>query len=198
MPGSLRAVVGDAIGIDRDDRRRRADGQAADLVGRGEIALEQRRRQLEHTGDVVEAVARIVAGQQARHVDVDGDEIADGVAILVAIQPVERHGASGVRRVGRRAVELVFEPREDAVRFLGGRPRPTVVRRHHAGRELADHALPRGGVGSDRVHVERLEREIGLALGVVVALEAVAFERRALRRGQLLARWPARHQRRRQ
>jgi hypothetical protein len=38
------------------------------------------------------------------------------------------------------------------------------VRRRPAGRELADHALPRHGVGRDRVDVERLARGIGLAL----------------------------------
>ena len=47
-----------------DERRRRADGEAADLVGGAQIALEQRRRQLQHAADVVEAVARVVAGQQ--------------------------------------------------------------------------------------------------------------------------------------
>ena len=39
---------------------------------RGQVPLEQRRRELEHARDIVEAVARIVARQQSIDVDVHG------------------------------------------------------------------------------------------------------------------------------
>ena len=56
-----------------------ADGEAADFAGGGEVAFEQRGREVAD-GDVVEAVAGFVGGKQGGDVDIDGEEVADGVA----------------------------------------------------------------------------------------------------------------------
>ncbi len=81
------------------DLRRRgvafADGEPADLRRRGDVALEQRRRHAEHVGDVVEAVARIVCGQEGRGIDVEREQIADRVLVLDAVHAVQRR-ASGI------------------------------------------------------------------------------------------------------
>ena len=82
--------------IRRRDRDR-CDGSptasAADLRGRRDVALDQRRRDAEHVGDVVEAGRRIVGRQQRADVDVEREQIADGVRVLGAVQPVQRRRA---------------------------------------------------------------------------------------------------------
>jgi hypothetical protein len=60
-------------------------GQAAHLARRPEILLEERRRNAQHAGDVVEAEALVVRRQQARPVDLQVEQVADGVAVLGAI-----------------------------------------------------------------------------------------------------------------
>ena len=52
-------------------RRRTADRGPADHARRREIALDERRRHLQHARDVVEAVARIVGRQQVGDIDLD-------------------------------------------------------------------------------------------------------------------------------
>ena len=122
----LRAVVGHAEPIDVHELRRRADREPADLVGRREVALEQRRRQLQHAGDVVEAVARLVGRQQLGDLDVEVEQVADRVAVLGAVQAVERLGAARVRVGGGRGVELALEPAASASRAsVAGRGSPT-------------------------------------------------------------------------
>src|SRR5262249_10068586 len=71
-------------------QREIADGAAADPARRRQVAIEQRRRGREHRGDVVEAVAGIVDRQPLAGTHIDGQEIANGVAVLSAIQPVYR------------------------------------------------------------------------------------------------------------
>ena len=94
-----------------DERRRRADREPADLVRGREIALEQRRRQLQHAGDVVEAVARVVGRQELatrRRRGRAGREPRCGT---------RRGSGGGTARCGRdsgaaaaAAVELALEP----------------------------------------------------------------------------------------
>ena len=81
--------------------QRAADGRTTHLLRGGQIPLEQRRRQLA-IAHVVEPVARIVFGQQRRDVDVEREDVADGVLILDAAQTPERLGPSRIRtRRGR-------------------------------------------------------------------------------------------------
>ncbi len=113
---SLELLVADALEriarrlVDLFKRLRReiADGQPADPARGRHVALEQRRRGREHGRDVVESVARIVDRQPLARLDVDGQQIADRVAVLGAIQPVNRRPARiGVCR--SRAVERRLE-----------------------------------------------------------------------------------------
>ena len=77
------------------------DRQPADLLRRRQISFEQRRRQIAHR-HVVEAVARLVAGQQRRDVDVEREQIADGVLVFGPVEPAERVGSARIRLRGRR------------------------------------------------------------------------------------------------
>ena len=56
------------------------------------------------------------SGSQRRRVDVEPEQIADGVRVLAAVEAAQRH-ASGLRLSTRRGVDLVLEPRDE----LGGR-----------------------------------------------------------------------------
>ena len=62
-----------------------AHGQSADFLRRSEVAFHQGRRQL-YNSNVVEAEACIVTRQERRDIDIESQEIANGVAILGAIQ----------------------------------------------------------------------------------------------------------------
>ena len=158
-----------------DERRRRADREPADLVGGREIALEQRRRQLQHAGDVVEAVARLVGGQQLGDLDVEVQQVADRVAVLGAVQAVERLRAAGVRVRRGGGVELALEPARERQARLGRRAR-LADGRHHAGAQLADDLFPLGRVRRDLGERQRLQAQVGRALDVVVAARAIAAD----------------------
>ncbi len=56
----LRQVAADDVFLLRVGHRRVADREPADLAGRGDVALEQDRRDAERARDVVEAEARVV------------------------------------------------------------------------------------------------------------------------------------------
>ena len=87
-----------------------ADRQRGDLGRRRRVALEQRRRHVQHLADVVEAVGRLVGRQQRRHVHVERQQIADRVGVLGAVQTMDRRMAGKRRRRGR-AIDGGLEPR---------------------------------------------------------------------------------------
>ena len=72
-----------------------ADRAAADLARRGEIALHQHRRDSEHVADIVEAVTGIVRRQHLAHVDIERQQIANGVGVFGAVEPMERRAVPG-------------------------------------------------------------------------------------------------------
>ena len=92
----LRQVRRQQNGVRGRRGERTADREAAHLLGRCEIPLQQRRRELPDT-DVVEPVARVVFWQERRDVNVDTEQVADRVLILGAIQAAERLGAAWIR-----------------------------------------------------------------------------------------------------
>jgi len=116
-----------------------AERKPADLGCRGYVGLDERRRGVQRAGDVVEAVAGVVDGQERSGIDLQPEQVANRVRILTAVQPVRPRRC--VRRLlGRRAVQLPFQrAREeiDARRVGTGHVR----RRHHSGAQLADDLL---------------------------------------------------------
>ena len=151
-----------------------ADGLAADLRGGEQVAFEQPRRDGEDVADVVEAVPRLVGRQQGLAVDLEGQQVADGVDVLGPVQPLQR----GPARIGcglGRAVEGRLEIRDERGVALGVGARPR-RRRHRAGPELPQHLLPDRGVVPDVRGVDVLEREAGGQGAGVVAGDAVAVQ----------------------
>ena len=174
-PVVLREIARQTKDLGGGRRRRTSHRHPADLARGGQVALQQRRRDAEHAGDVVEAVAGPVGRQQLRDVDLQVEEIAYGAVVLGPVEPVERLGAPRVRIVGRGPVELGLQPADETV--VGRRIRPrTRQRRHRAGAQLADHGFPDVRRAGDPGHVVGIEREVGGAQPLVVAGDAVAVE----------------------
>ena len=98
-PVVLRHVDRNDVGLRCEARpdRRVAHRETADPSGRRHVALHQHRREREGTGEVVEAVTRIVSRQQRFPVDVQRQEVTDGVGVL---RPVQAMGGDATRLGG--------------------------------------------------------------------------------------------------
>src|SRR5690349_18526061 len=107
----LREIDGspDRVAIGRYARA--SHGDAADLLGRRDVAIEQRRREIADR-HVVEAVARFVGGQERRDVHVERQQIVDGVLVLGARHAAQRRRPARIRRRGCGAIERGFERRD--------------------------------------------------------------------------------------
>ena len=135
---------------------RAPDRDAADLLRRRHIAIQQRRRQIADR-HVVEAVARFVGWQQRRGVDVEREQIADGVLVFGAREAADRRRPPRIRLRRRRAIERRLQRRDHRRRrsrrpaassrpaasggpAAFGRPSPT---RPDAGRRRPRHRVER-------------------------------------------------------
>src|SRR5262245_43872490 len=67
-----------------------SDGEPADLRRRRYVSLEQRGRNAEHVGDVVEAVTRVVCREQSGGVDLQREQVSYRVGVLNPVHAVER------------------------------------------------------------------------------------------------------------
>ena len=175
-------LVGDAEQI-AVRRRRRAERQPRDLLRGVEIALGEERRQLQHAGDVVEAVADLVGRQPGGGIDFERQQIADRVLVLGAIQSMKRLGAARVRVGGRRR----------------DRGRLRATRRSRRSPAAAGRGMPAGGIRPARsltttfshsapcaptfVDVQRVEGQATGLQPLVVAGDAVGVDERLARAG---------------
>ena len=174
--------VGNGVGLDGGPDRGVAEGEPADLLGRDHVAVEQDRGDRQHVGDVVEPVAGLVGRQQLPLVDLQGEQVADGVAVLDAVQAVDgRTARIGVGRRGR--VESGLEDVGGGGVGLGIRPR-SARRGHRLPAQLAYDLLPGfdfPGHAADVLGVDGLQAQSGLTRAVVVARHAVPIEQRPRR-----------------
>src|SRR4029077_4547672 len=114
-----------------------------------------------------------------RGIDLEREQIADRVAILDAVQTVQRWTA-WIGMLGCGAIEVGLDRRGDAGRDGFVRPRPS-DRRHRARADLAGHLLQRVGVLGWLGDVQLVEREPGGLQPRVVAGDAVLVEDRSRR-----------------
>ena len=122
----------------------------------------------------------IVGRQERLAVHFEREQISNRVGVLRAIQPVMRDPA----RIGserRRAIELRLEPRHERLDGLvvGSRP---ADRRHEAAAKLQDDFLPDVSGPTDLRQVEGVELQAGRLQALVMTGDAVAVEKRPLRR----------------
>jgi hypothetical protein len=140
-----------------------------------DILLDERGRDLEGRGDVVEAAGDLVGRQQGGGVDFHREQVADGVLVLAAVQPVEHELIRNVL-VARVRVERVLEPGDELV-DVGAIGLRLAGRRHDAGAELAHGLLVFFGVRRDALGRQAVEAQFRREIDVVVAVEAEAAHR---------------------
>ena len=117
----------------------------ADLGCGRKIAFHQQGRHAQYVSDVVEAVTDVVGGQQLRDVNLERQQIANGIPVLRSVEPVER-GASRIGLDLRQAIAPGLDILDE--RVVGGRIGPRHAdRRHLAIAQLARQLLPRDAVG---------------------------------------------------
>ena len=167
----LRLVLTDTVDLSCGRQAAISQRQRADTLRGRQVAFEQHRRHAEHVGVVVEARAGIVRRQHRGDVDVEREQIANGIGVLGAIQPVHER-PTGIRSCPRRCIERRDQRRQQLVALGDVRPWHS-RRRHHAGADFADYLFPdvrmRGDVGKLRA-IER--QPAGFQL-VVVTGDAV-------------------------
>ena len=97
-----------------------ADGQPADLLRRGDVAVQERRREVAHR-HVVEPVAGLVRRQQRRGVDVERQQVADRVLVLGPVEPAEGVGPAGLGAcsAARSSDPAIIDTNLSYVRLVG-------------------------------------------------------------------------------
>ena len=144
--------------------------------GRGHVSLDERGRDAEHVGDVVEPGRGVVWRQQRADIDVEREQIANGVRVFGAVQTMQR-GRAGIESPRRRSIERGFERRGERLARRGRRLR-RVLGRHHPGAQLADDLLPDLGVAIDGGGAQRVERQAAGLRARVVTGHAVLLQER--------------------
>ena len=157
-----------------------ADSEMADLCGRGDITLDEQRRNSENVGDIIKALGRVVAWKKRCCIDRHRKQIADGIRILRPIEAVQSR-RPGIRFGCRCMVDCSFEMGCERIGSGAIRPaRPS--RRHHAGTQFSYDFFPslRAVAGPLDVHlVEHQPRDFRF---FAVARDAVLIEERAVLR----------------
>ncbi len=74
---------GQALGVGRDDRG--VEGQ----LGGVEVLLDVDRRDVQGRADVVEAEADLVGGEGVGEVEVEAEQVADRVVVLLTVEPTD-------------------------------------------------------------------------------------------------------------
>jgi hypothetical protein len=156
-------------------------GQAADLLRRGEVAIQQRGREVAHR-HVIEPATGLVVGKKRRRIDVERQEVADGVLVLGAVEPSEGVGPAGLRMLGGRAVEGVCEQSDERV-VLPPRGTNFSQGRHLACAQFPDGLLPGGRVAGDVLRTQDVERQPRFPIVAVVAGCAIKIHELADRLG---------------
>ena len=138
---SLQRVALGVVNFFHGLHRQVADRKSADSAPSRHVPLEQRWRGREHGGDVVKAVARIVDGQPLAWLDIDRQQVANGVAVFGAVQPMNG-SAAGIWLGERGAIERRFEKRRKGRGFGRLRTAARRHRRHVARLDFAEHFFP--------------------------------------------------------
>jgi hypothetical protein len=178
----LRRVLPHAVDLAHRRRLRVANRERADAAGRRQVAFEQHGRDAEDVGDVVESGTRVVRGKQRRRIDLEVEQVADGVGVLGAIEPMDER-AAGIRPCTGGGIQTAFEPGDKRL-FRLSRRRRHAGRRHHAGPELPDDLLPDLGVLLRTAGVEPLQHELAGTCAAVVAGDTVRGHHLLVRAGR--------------
>ncbi len=165
------------LDLDRFRQRLGRDRAGGNPLRCVHVGLHQHRGDREDLADVVEAFAGVVGRERPIGAEVDGQQIANRVGVLGAVEP----SRDDTPRVGRHervcTLELgLEEPDERRDFFVGTRH---VSRRHLAGLELVEDEVPEVAIPGERLDRQsRGQVEIGGHLEAVVALAARVVQQR--------------------
>ena len=165
-----------------------ADSQTAHLARGRHVSVEQGRRRREHRRDIVEPVAGIVDRKPLARPDVHGQQIADGVAVLGAVQPMNGRTA-WIRIRDSRAVHCRFEIRDERAGNLRIGARADGRRRHFAGPQLPHHLFPHLSVFGYVRKPKALKRETRCLQSIAMASDAVGGDQSCVLRCSGRNRW---------
>ena len=171
----LREVLTHAVGLGRRCPRQVTDRERADLRSR-RVSFLERRRHAEHVGDVVEAVRGIVRRQERRRIDVERQQIADGVRVL------ERFIRRSMGRLDRDVPPRAIEHRRQRVdqRAIGRLVGPSRTRRRSMTRVCSLRTtFSRSQRSRQPSRIECVERQIAAREAGVVAANAILIDGRA-------------------
>ena len=129
------------------------------------------------------------AGSSVLHVDVECQQIADGVGVLGAVQTMQRRGLQTGARIDCDDRDALRSPTAKPSRRRPFGPRRAAWR-HHARADLLDDFFPGLRVGSDVGDVERVERQSSDLGALVVAGDAVLVDECRFGRCRLSRRRP--------
>ena len=163
--------------------RRQSDGETRHLARRRQVPLHVRGGNRERIREVVEgSIRRLVARQQSRDVDVEAEQIANGVVVLGAIETMHGGGATRIGTRGPRAVKFGFELGGETI--VGRRIRARHARRRHrTGAQLRHDFFPDLRTRRRICGIQRVERKARGEETLVVTGDAVLGEDRAVWRG---------------
>jgi len=156
-----------------------ADRERCDFHRRGQIPLDEDRRRPERRRDIVKPGDGIVGRQQRRDVDVHTEQVANGVRVFCAVDPVDDRRPR-VRTSDGRTIQRRFE-RHDQIAHRGRAWSRRRSRRHHARAQLANDLLPDLAVLRDMTERKPLQGKSARFQPVVVASYAIAIEHRPTR-----------------
>ena len=161
-------------------RCRRRQSFIHDRLGRGQILFHMRRRQRHHGTDAFEAMPVWILRQsgRVRRIEIHAEQIADGMGVFLAGQPVERDPLA-FAQAGRLALlELRRDPLDHERRLLRLGLR-LVLRRHLAGTDPLHRISPvRGGQRSGKIPRQGVQPKVPLLFLLAVTTKAVLFQKR--------------------
>ena len=151
----LREIGRDSDGVAAGRTAGPPDRYATDFLRGRDVTVQQRRGEIADC-HVVEPVARFVSWKEGSNIDVEREEIPNGVLVFGSSQPADRRRAARIRIRFSSTVERFHEIRDHALVRRVVRPRFSNWR-HLARPELPDDFFPDVGMPGYVVSRNRFE-----------------------------------------
>src|SRR5581483_11243697 len=113
------------------------------------------------------SIAAVISRQQRRRIDVQREQVANGVLVFRAVEPMERFRSTGVRVISRGTIQRALEPGDEPVVGFGVWAW-SAARRHQAGAKLSNDLFPRFSVAANVRQVEGIKHQTGRFCPLIV------------------------------